>query len=62
MKILARLVSLLKALVMPAEPAFTCGDCTRNAQCGSEPSDTCLVRIAQMSSDRAKPRQNLVGY
>ena len=62
MKILARLVSLLKAIVLPSAPAFTCGDCARNAQCGLEPSDACLVRIAQMSSGRGKPRQTMVGY
>ena len=62
MKFFQRLVSALKALVAPSAPAFTCGDCTRNAQCGLEPHDQCLTRIAQMSTDRGKPRQTLVGY
>ena len=62
MKMIARLISLLKAILLPSQPAFTCGDCARNAQCGSEPSETCLVRIAQISSDRGKPRHTMVGY
>lgn len=43
---------------------FVCGDCTRNAQCGSEPSDQCIVRAAQIASDRKRPpkRSSYIGW
>lgn len=44
--------------------AFVCGDCARNAQCGAEPSPQCVVRAAQMASDRRRPpsRETFIGW
>lgn len=44
--------------------AFVCGDCLRNAQCGSEPSPRCVVRAAQIASDRRRPpkRETFIGW
>ncbi len=43
---------------------FVCGDCTRNAQCGAEPSEHCVIRAAQIASDRKgpPPRERLIGW
>jgi hypothetical protein len=38
---------------------FVCGDCLRNAQCGQAPSEQCVVRAAQIASDRKRmPRRD----
>ncbi len=48
--------SAVKALLARrASRDFVCGDCTRNAQCGAEPSDQCVVRAAQITSERGRP-------
>lgn len=43
---------------------FVCGDCTRNAQCGAEPSPHCVIRAAQITSDRRRPpkRESFIGW
>lgn len=43
---------------------FVCGDCARNAQCGAEPSEQCVVRAAQIASDRkrAPKRESFIGW
>jgi len=43
---------------------FVCGDCLRNAQCGAEPSPNCVIRAAQIASDRRRPprRETFIGW
>lgn len=43
---------------------FACGDCLRNAQCGQAPSEQCVVRAAQIASDRRRPpkRETFIGW
>lgn len=54
MERLRTIISFFKALVGSPEPQFTCGDCRRNAQCGLEPSDRCLVRIKQIEAQAGR--------
>jgi hypothetical protein len=44
--------------------AFVCGDCARNARCGAEPSAQCVIRAAQINSDRrrAPKRSIFIGW
>jgi hypothetical protein len=34
-----------------AEPEFLCSECERAQSCSFPPSDTCMVRLAQMARD-----------
>lgn len=37
---------------------FTCGDCERSDRCGSSPSETCIIRAAQIArGDWERKRQ-----
>jgi hypothetical protein len=48
----------------PRREDFVCGDCARNAQCGAEPSEHCVIRAAQIASDRTRPprRESFPGW
>jgi hypothetical protein len=39
---------------------FACGDCSRNARCGLEPSDNCVARAAQIADGRPAPKRTLL--
>jgi len=32
-------------------PAFSCGDCERNAQCGRPPTADCAIKLAHLQRD-----------
>jgi hypothetical protein len=38
----------LRRLIAPKRSAFVCGDCEQVNRCGLPPSDTCIVRLAQI--------------
>jgi hypothetical protein len=43
-----------------ARSEFSCADCERSERCGLAPSDTCIVRAAQLERfDRRLPRRYL---
>ena len=65
MKVRDLLSDVVKAIsARRRSDAFVCGDCLRNAQCGQAPSDQCVVRAAQIASDRnrAPKRETFVGW
>ncbi|MDB5593449.1 MAG: hypothetical protein JWM36_410 [Hyphomicrobiales bacterium] len=39
---------------------FSCGDCSRNARCGLEPSENCVARAAQIADGKPAPRRTLL--
>jgi len=45
--VFTRLASFMSGL--RRRSAFTCGDCERSDRCGLPPSDTCVVRAAQLA-------------
>jgi hypothetical protein len=38
-------------------PDFTCGDCERSDRCGLPPSDSCIVKAAQVARGDWKTRR-----
>jgi len=53
-----RLAGLGAALRRRSE--FTCGDCERSDRCGSPPSETCVIRAAQIARGDWK-RKRFIG-
>ena len=55
--VFTRLRSAMAALQRRTE--FTCGDCERSDRCGLPPSDSCIVRAAQMARGDWKSRRRI---
>lgn len=66
MTVLSDMAERLRRLLgrSSANEAFACGDCLRNEQCGNAPSPACVVRAAQIASDRKRPppRNSFIGW
>ncbi len=46
---------------MRSREEFTCGDCERWERCGLSPTDTCVIRAAQLARyDRRRPNRYLL--
>jgi hypothetical protein len=41
------------------EPPFTCADCERWQRCGLPPSETCMIKLEQLSRDDRSLQQRV---
>jgi hypothetical protein len=49
-------LATIGSFIAPRRPwRFNCGDCERNAQCGSLPHDDCEYRFIQLARDGDSP-------
>jgi hypothetical protein len=53
--VFARFASTVTALRRRSD--FTCGDCERSDRCGLPPSDSCMIRAAQIARGDWKIRR-----